>query len=68
VNTVLRSLRFHSGDELLVTDQAYNACRNALNFAAEQAGVRVVVAAVPFPLRSSDEIVQRVLDLASPRT
>jgi len=68
VNTVLRSLRFHSGDELLVTDQAYNACRNALNFAAAQAGARVVVAAVPFPLRRSHEIVQRILDLASPRT
>ena len=44
VNTVLRSLRFKRGDELLVTNHEYNACRNALNFVAEQTGERVMVA------------------------
>ena len=38
VNTVLRSLMFQPGDELLVTDFAYNACRNALDFVAEMYG------------------------------
>jgi isopenicillin-N epimerase len=68
VNTVLRSLRFDPGDELLVTDHEYNACRNALEFAAERAGVKVVVAAVPFPLNSSGQILEAVLDRVTPRT
>src|SRR5438105_5589226 len=33
VNAVVRSLAFAAGDELLTTDHAYNACRNALDFA-----------------------------------
>ena len=68
INTVLRSLRFKRGDELLVADHEYNASRNALNFIAEQWGARVVVAKVPFPLRSAEEIVQAIVDRVTART
>jgi isopenicillin-N epimerase len=68
VNAVLRSLRFERGDELLVIDHEYNACRNALNFAAHSEAARVVVAEVPFPLRSEEEIVEPVLRKVGPRT
>ena len=61
VNTVLRSLRFKRGDELLVTDHEYNACRNALDCVAADSGARVVAVRVPFPLASSDEVVEAVL-------
>ncbi|MFZ2643328.1 MAG: aminotransferase class V-fold PLP-dependent enzyme [Verrucomicrobiia bacterium] len=68
VNTVLRSLRFDRGDELMVTDHEYNACRNALDFAAAQWGARVTVVAVPFPLASADDIVAAVMERVTPRT
>jgi len=68
VNTVLRSLRFEPGDELLVTDHEYNACRNALDFVAGLWGARVVVARIPFPLRDGQQIIDAILALATSRT
>lgn len=68
VNAVLRSLRFEPGDELLTTDHEYNACKNVLEFAAERDGARVVVAKVPFPLASEDEVVSAIAAAATPRT
>jgi isopenicillin-N epimerase len=68
VNAVLRSLRWRRGDELLVTDHEYNACRNALDFVAQQSGAFVVVATVPFPLRDAEAMVEAVLDRLSRRT
>jgi len=68
VNTVLRSLTFGPGDELLVTNQEYNACRNALDFVAERSRARVVVAHLPFPVHSADEVMAPVLERITPRT
>ncbi|MBN2497300.1 MAG: aminotransferase class V-fold PLP-dependent enzyme [Deltaproteobacteria bacterium] len=61
VNAVLRSLDLKAGDELLVTDHEYNACRNAMDFAAARAGARVVVAGIPFPLREAGQVAEAVL-------
>jgi isopenicillin-N epimerase len=68
VNTILRSLQFQPGDELIVTDQEYNASRNALNFVAERSGARVVVAKIPFPFSREDELVAPVLHCVTPKT
>lgn len=68
VNTILRSLRFSPGDELLVTNHEYNACRNALNDVAERTGARVIVADLPFPFQHEDQLVEPVLEKTSPRT
>ncbi len=68
VNAVVRSLKLKRGDELLTTNHDYNACRNVLAQAACQAGARLVVVSVPFPLRSGEEIIEAVLRAVTPRT
>ncbi len=68
VNAVLRSLSFKPGDELLLTNHTYAACRKTADFVVKGSGARVVVADLPFPCRSEDEIVERVLHHVSPRT
>lgn len=68
VNAVLRSLRFELGDELLTTNHAYAACANALRFVAEQAGAKLVVVDVPFPLHSPAQVVEAIARGVTPRT
>ncbi|WP_375469268.1 aminotransferase class V-fold PLP-dependent enzyme [uncultured Nostoc sp.] len=68
VNSVLRSLRFSPEDEILTTNHEYNACRNALDFVASRTGARVVVAKIPFPIDSPQQVVAAVIEQVTPKT
>ena len=68
INTVLASLPFEPGDELLTDDHEYNAILNAMQRAAARTGARVVVAPIPFPIAGPDEVVDALLAAATPRT
>jgi len=68
VNSVLRSLRFGDGDEILVTVHGYNACNNVARLVARQSHATLVVAEVPSPVESPEQIVDTVTSRVSPRT
>lgn len=68
VNTVLCSQTFRAGDELLVTDHEYNACRNALDEVARRKRLRVNVVSLPFPGTTEEALVDTVLARLTRRT
>ncbi|MCL5096799.1 MAG: aminotransferase class V-fold PLP-dependent enzyme [Candidatus Omnitrophica bacterium] len=68
VNTVLRSLRWEIGTELLVTDHEYNACRNALEYAAGCSSAKVKVVSLPFPFEDERQLIEPLLAAVSNRT
>jgi isopenicillin-N epimerase len=68
INAVLRSLFFDPGDELLTTNQEYNACRNAIDFIASRTGAKVIVAEVPFPIESQEQVIAAIVKCVSPKT
>jgi isopenicillin-N epimerase len=67
-NMVARSLRFAPGDEILTTDHEYNAILNVIRDVAARDGARAVVAALPFPASTADDLAERVLAAATDRT
>lgn len=68
VNTVLRSLEFSPGDELLTSTHEYNACNNTLEWAAQRSGARVVYASPAFPGTTAEKVVESIVSAITPRT
>ena len=68
VNTILRSLHFEQGDEILVPNHAYQACRNSIDFVANRWGANVVEVAIPFPIDGPQTVVELMTSACSERT
>ncbi len=68
VNTILRSFDFKPGDEILVPDHAYQACRNAIDFVASRNDVTVVTVNIPFPLVGPEVVIELILNSVTENT
>jgi isopenicillin-N epimerase len=68
VNVVASSLDLRRGDEVLATDHEYGACDLAWERACARAGACYRRVPLPTPLRSPDEVVERLDAAAGPRT
>lgn len=68
INCVFNSMKFNEGDEIIITNHEYNACKNIAEFAAKKSGAKIVTATVPFPLESEEEVVESILSKITSKT
>jgi isopenicillin-N epimerase len=68
VCSVLRSLEFAAGDEILTTDHAYGAVMRTIEHVARRAGAAVVVAEIPVPVADSATVVEAITAGMTDRT
>lgn len=67
VATAIAAARLGAGDEILITDHAYRACRNQLVRLADARGARIVTAALPVPFEA-DAAVAAIAGAVTSRT
>lgn len=67
VNAVLRSIAFRPGEEILITDHAYGAIRNAAAFRARESGAAVRIMEIPGPPYDGGRILEALEEALSPR-
>jgi isopenicillin-N epimerase len=68
VATVLSNLRFEPGDEILVTNQTYQACLNMIDHLAARTGARLVMVEIPWPGTDPESLVTSLAHAITPRT
>ncbi len=67
VNAVLRSLPFGPQSEIVVTDHAYGACRQALEFVAARSQAQIRLVSIPLTA-TSEQIFEAVVGAVTDRT
>jgi isopenicillin-N epimerase len=68
VNTVINSILFEVGDEVVTTDLIYSSCRNLLEKMEKEKGIKVRTAKISLFPQSSDEIYQKIIAETTKRT
>ena len=68
VNSVLRSLAFAPGDEILATALGYPAVLNAARYVAERSGARLVTVELALPITDPATIRSAIAAALTPRT
>ncbi len=68
VNIILRSLIFEEGDEIIVPNHAYQACRNTIDYVAEKWGAVVITCEIPFPIDDNQVIINKIMDCVTEKT
>jgi len=68
MNVVASSIPLSQGDEVLLTNHEYGAVHRTWDKACKQKGAEVIVAKLPHPLGTSEEIVDTIRAAITPRT
>ncbi|MBX7166311.1 MAG: aminotransferase class V-fold PLP-dependent enzyme [Pirellulales bacterium] len=68
MNVVAQSVQLAAGDEVLLTDHEYGAVARLWQQRCDLGGASLRTVALPTPLTSSDEVVERVIGAITPRT
>lgn len=68
VCSVLQSLVFEAGDEILMTNHGYPPFNDFFKEFSRRTGVKFVVARIPFPIEKEQQAVDDILEKVTPRT
>jgi isopenicillin-N epimerase len=68
VNIIFRSLHFEPGDEILISNHTYYACRKLVEYIAEASGAVIVEAIYDIPIASQGQITDAWLSAVSKKT
>lgn len=68
VNTIIQSLKFEPGDEILSNEHEYGACTRAWEKVCRHTGAVYVLAPIPDPIESLEQIAEAIWSRVTDRT
>ena len=68
VNTILKNLDLKNGDQIIVTDHTYEACRNTVDYVTKSVGAETIVVEIPFDVKNQKEVVDIIMNSVSEKT